>query len=208
MNIRSILAIIAPITRYSVKAIGKTMLQIFKYLTCLCVLGTFGLSLMPQASSAQEFSLFPSKTITVDEDIEQTHPMVRLTPEQSKIIKLSKDAVSVIVGNPAHLSVLLDTPRVLVLVPRIPGASHFTVLDSRGNVMMQRHVIVASPKEKYVRIRRSCRADAEGCLRTSVYYCPDICHDIAVIQPQQETESSEIPDEAPNIPVEIPEQTE
>lgn len=44
---------------------------------------------------------------------------------------------------------------------------------------MQRHVIVASPKEKYMRIRRSCAgSDDDTCQSTSVFYCPDMCHEI------------------------------
>jgi len=119
-------------------------------------------------------------------DVRDTHPPVRLTPDKSELITLDADASSVIVGNPTHLGVLLDTSRVLVLVPRAPGASSFTVLDQDRNVLMQRQVIVGSPKETYIRVRRSC-ANAEDdrpCQATSVYYCPDMCHEVGVTQLQ------------------------
>lgn len=109
-----------------------------------------------------------------------THPPVKLTPDKSELLRLDRSAGSIIIGNPNHLSILADSSKTLVLVPRAPGATHFTVLDTRGNVIMQRHAIVASPKEKYVRIRRSCAGGAEGCQPTSVFYCPDTCHEIMI----------------------------
>ncbi|MBK7361953.1 MAG: hypothetical protein IPJ01_06550 [Micavibrio sp.] len=54
---------------------------------------------------------------------------------------------------------------------------------------MQRHVIVASPKEKYVRIRKSC-ASSKGCQPTQVYYCPDMCHEI-ILNDKQGIETAE-----------------
>jgi hypothetical protein len=75
---------------------------------------------------------------------------------------------------------MLDTPRLAVVIPRAPGATYFTVLDKDGNVIMQRHVVVAAPKKNYVRVRRSCANAPEGtaCAPTSVYFCPDMCHEI------------------------------
>lgn len=110
-----------------------------------------------------------------------THPPVRLTPDKSEIIRLDREARSIIVGNPAHLSVLMDSTKTLILVPQAPGATYFSVLDKSGKTIMQRHVIVASPKEDYVRVRRSCaNAPAGTCQGTSVYYCPDMCHQIQI----------------------------
>lgn len=109
---------------------------------------------------------------------EMTHPILRLTPDKSEMVKLDQEAASVIVGNPNHISVLLDTPETLVVVPRAEGASHFTVLGKDGSVIMQRHVIVGATKNQYVRIRRSCGADDRGCQPTSVYFCPDMCHEV------------------------------
>lgn len=139
--------------------------------------------------------LAPAATSTEDtiEDIAATHPAIRMTPDKSELVRLDRDAASVIVGNPEHISVLLDTPRLLVVVPRGPGASYFTVLDQNRDIIMQRHVIVASPKEKYVRVRRSCAvSDAQGlaCAETSVYYCPDMCHEISMGQGGEEGNNS------------------
>lgn len=111
----------------------------------------------------------------------ETHPALKMTPDKSELVRLDREASSVIVGNPAQIAVMLDAPRLAVVIPRAPGATYFSVLDKDGNVIMQRHVIVAGPKKNYVRVRRSCAATAENrdCQPTSVYFCPDMCHEVS-----------------------------
>ncbi|HBR68752.1 MAG TPA: hypothetical protein DEA55_05180 [Rhodospirillaceae bacterium] len=152
-----------------------------------------GFLAFPGAASAQAIEaeaqppvdILPAMSVADDVDVPQdlaeTHPPVRLTPDKSEIIKLDREARTIVVGNPDHLNVLADTSKTLILVPRQPGATHFTVLDGHGEVVMQRHVIVASPKERYVRVRRSCAmSDNKDCQETSVFYCPDMCHKVNV----------------------------
>jgi hypothetical protein len=135
----------------------------------------------PSQSSLAQTDIMPVKAasevdIAIDET-NPTHPPVKLTPDKSELIRLDRKASTVLVGAPAHLNILPEGPNTLVLIPRAPGATYFTVLDGENKVIMQRHVIVASPKEKYVRIRKSC-ATSKGCQPTQVYYCPDMCHEI------------------------------
>lgn len=133
--------------------------------------------LMPatnSAETAQEYAITG----------EETHPPVRLTPDKTEMVRLDEDANSIIIGNPAHLNVLLDNPRLLLLAARQPGATQLTVLNREGKVIMQRHVIVSGPKDEYVRIRRSCINGGSGCEQTTVYYCPGICHDVRLLAGQ------------------------
>ena len=115
-----------------------------------------------------------------------THPVLNLTPDKSELIKLDQDAASVVVGNPNHISVMLDTPDTLIVVPRAPGASYFTVMGKDGSILMQRHAVVGTASQKseeYVRIRRSCGPNSgNDCQQTSVYFCPDICHEVSLDQ--------------------------
>lgn len=110
----------------------------------------------------------------------ETHPPLRLTQDKSELVPLDREAGSVVIGNPGYISILVDSPKLAVVVPRMEGATYFTILDKEGKVIMQRHVIVGSPKKNYVRIRRSCSAAPQGtpCQPTSVYYCPDMCHEV------------------------------
>lgn len=115
------------------------------------------------------------------EPVGSTHPALYLTPDKSAIVRLDRPAASVVVGNEAHINVLIDTPQTLILVPRQPGASYFSVLDAQSRIVMQRHVIVG-PADQYVRVRRSCGADKD-CESTSVFYCPDgMCHPVTTMQ--------------------------
>lgn len=109
------------------------------------------------------------------------YPDLRLTSDKPVVLKLDADAANIIVGNTDHVGVLPDNPRNLVLIPRQPGSTFLQVMDSEGQTIMQRHIIVgvAKPKENYVRVRRSCRGD-EDCEQYSMYYCPGMCHEMGI----------------------------
>lgn len=159
----------------------KTSLPTLPVLLSALVLSLLATPAYTQDATLSNGDILPVKAasesnIAVDEN-SPTHPPVRLTPDKSELIRLDRKASTVLVGAPAHLNILPEGPNTLVLIPRAPGATYFTVLDEENKVIMQRHVIVASPKEKYVRIRKSC-ASSKGCQPTQVYYCPDMCHEI------------------------------
>jgi hypothetical protein len=107
---------------------------------------------------------------------------LRITPDKPEIIRLDRDALNVIVGSNEHLRVVPDTNRILVMIPKKPGSTFVKALDINGAVIMQRHVIIAAPKKNYVRVRRSCINGDENCREFSVYYCPDMCHEVSVTQ--------------------------
>lgn len=122
-------------------------------------------------------------------DVLETHPPLKLSPDKSEIVTLDEDIGTVVLGNPAHLNILADSARRLIAVPKAPGASYFTVLNKAGEVIMQRHVLVAPPKEKYVRVRKTCYGDAaaSGCQAMQTYYCPDTCHEVASASGEEKT---------------------
>jgi hypothetical protein len=119
--------------------------------------------------------------------------VIRLTPDKTKIIHLTQDAASVVVTNPAHASVLLDSPRVLVVMPRVPGTTSFTVLNANSKVIAEKTVIVsAANKAKYVRIRKICDGTGGACVPTSYYYCPDGCYEVLTVPP--DNGATQVPD--------------
>lgn len=151
-------------------------------------------ALAQNATPAAPVDIMPAKSVQTEtpayNESADTHPPLKISPDKSELVRLDKDAGSIIIGSPSHLSVLADSARTLVLVPQIPGATYVTILDKQGNVLMQRHVIIASPQKKYVRIRKSCTADTEGCEPTQVYYCPDMCHKVNVAQEVSESDDN------------------
>ncbi len=160
----------------------------FQKLRCVAISAVFVFAtcagtLQAQAQSGDRLPPPDAATISIDSELsstEETHPPLRLTPDKSRILTLDKNIERVIVGNEAHLNILMDTAKRLIVVPRIPGATHFTLLGENGEIIMQRHAIVGSAQEKYVRIRETCRG-ADGCMPVRMFYCPGACHEIAII---------------------------
>lgn len=146
------------------------------------------------AQSAPPVDILPAKAVKDKSLLPQagaeTHPPLKLTPDKSEILRLEKQAGSIIIGNPDNLSILADSAKTLVLVPKLPGATYVTILDTAGTVIMQRHIIVASPKERYIRIRKSCAGSGGDCQPTQVYFCPDSCHEVRVQQEISEANDS------------------
>lgn len=154
-------------------------------LTCMtATIAAFALT--PIATAHADILPPVSQDASETKVIEETHPAINLTLEKSELLHIEEEIGSIIIGSTSHMNILADSAHTIVVVPRKPGASHFTILDKKGKVLMQRHVIVAAPKEDYLRIKRVCRGDE--CENTSVYYCPDTCHDIDI--PAQAEESS------------------
>ena len=119
----------------------------------------------------------------------EEEPPLRISPDKPEIVHLDKDAVNVLVGSDETLRAVPDTNRTIILIPKKPGATFFKAIDADGKVIAQRHVIIAAPagKSKYVRIRRACVNGADGCREYSVYYCPDMCHEVNVVQDEKTT---------------------
>ncbi|MDE2337592.1 MAG: pilus assembly protein N-terminal domain-containing protein [Alphaproteobacteria bacterium] len=103
-----------------------------------------------------------------------------LTDNEDKIIRLDQDAATVIVNNPDHVNVMLDSPRLLIVMPRAPGATSFSVLDAAGNAIMHKNVIVSNVTHQYVRIQRICDGNS-SCTPTSYYYCPNGCYQVTPV---------------------------
>lgn len=179
---------------FPLNLVPDMILNIPKAFRTVTALSAF-IFLCPFAGQAQTVNngsggIIPSQAGAIPEyDLsqgEETHPMIRLTPDKPQIVHLDSDARSIIVGNQQHLNAVLDSTRSMVLVPRDPGATHITVIGNDGNIIMQRYVIIAGPAEKYIRVRRNCApvngASVSGaCAQTTVYYCPDMCHETKIL---------------------------
>ncbi len=106
--------------------------------------------------------------------------VIAVSPDKPEIVRLDVDAASIIVGSPKFASVTLDNPRTMLVIPRSEGATSLTVLNSDGDVVLEKSIIVGGPKEQYVRIRRACPASMAGCVMSQTYYCPDGCSDVSL----------------------------
>ncbi|MDY0028907.1 MAG: pilus assembly protein N-terminal domain-containing protein [Pseudobdellovibrionaceae bacterium] len=123
-------------------------------------------------------------------EAEELAPL-RISPDKPEIVELDRGAVNVIVGSEENLRAVPDTNRTIILIPKKPGATYFKAMDEEGKVIMQRHVIIGGPKNEYIRIRRACVNGTEGCKEFSMYYCPDSCHEVGVVQDKKAAEKDD-----------------
>ncbi len=135
-------------------------------------------------------------------DAKEEAPL-HISPDKPEIIHLDRDAVNVLVGSEETLRAVPDTNRTLILIPKKPGATFVKVTDADGKIILQRHVIVGVPEgaSKYIRIRRACANDDKNCKQFSVYYCPDMCHEVNVVQGDSaSSQTTNAPADAPSSP--------
>ncbi len=135
-------------------------------------------------------------------DAKEEAPL-RISPDKPEVIHLDRDAVNVLVGSEETLRAVPDTNRTLILIPKKPGATFVKVTDAEGKIILQRHVIVGAPERenKYIRIRRACANDDRNCKQFSVYYCPDMCHEVNVVQGDNaSSQTTNAPADAPSSP--------
>lgn len=134
-------------------------------------------------------------------DAKEEAPL-RISSDKPEIIHLDRDAVNILVGNEETLRAVPDTNRTVILIPKKPGATFVKITDNDGKIIMQRHVIVGAIEKasKYIRIRRACASDDKTCKQFSVYYCPDMCHEVSVSQGGTASGNASAPSDAPSSP--------
>ncbi len=144
-----------------------------------------GFSALPATVYAADAMATPAAGQMTESAVTADGPL-RLNLDTTKVIKLDRDAASVVVTNPNNVRVLLDTPRLLLVMPRTPGSTTMMVLDNKGETILEKTVIVAAvAKSQYVRIRRMCGQAGSGadCVPTSYFYCPDGCYEVSPMNP-------------------------
>lgn len=110
---------------------------------------------------------------------------LEVSPDGPRMVQLPEDAASVIVGNPAHASVIMDNPRLLIINAGIPGMTRLTVLGRDGKVILSENIIVNGATAGMVRVRNACINGGEACQPTRMYYCEKgtACHNVIVNEP-------------------------
>ncbi len=152
-----------------------------KTLLMLAVLSVLSPSAHAQDPQLVTPDLPPLDARAMDGKALQADEPVRLTPEGPAVIKLSEDAASVIIGNPAHATAMLENPRLIMLMPGQPGATKVMALDRNGRAIFSRHVLVGGTPGGHLRVTRVCATStAGGCKPVSMYYCPDKCYETAI----------------------------
>lgn len=140
--------------------------------------------------------LSPNLPASAQDDLSNLKPLpanaldegapITMGPGGPSVIKLSQDAASIIVGNPAHATAVLENPRLIVLMPQQPGATQVMALDRGGKMILNRQVLVGGGSNKGIRINRACRVGRTAeCQPVAMYYCPDRCYETSLPSPEE-----------------------
>jgi hypothetical protein len=110
---------------------------------------------------------------------------IDISPDKPRILQLSEDASSVIIGNPEHASVAIDNPRLLLITAKRPGMTGLTVLGKNGQVILQENLVVNGPTHNFIRIKNACINGGEGCQPTRMFHCEKgtACNNVIVSEP-------------------------
>lgn len=158
--------------------------MIFNMLRGVCLIA-FGFVML--AVSAAQPAHAGEKMIAITDDVSSgmgvietsaDDDVIEMVTDRPMVLKVDKDVSNILIGNDLYLNILPDSRRTLILMPVQPGATFFRAIDSDGNTIIEKRVIVAAKKRNYIRVKQACSEDDELCSFQSIYYCPDMCHTV------------------------------
>jgi Flp pilus assembly secretin CpaC len=99
---------------------------------------------------------------------------IEVVLNQAKIVKLTKDASTIVVGNPEIVDATVQDARTIVLTGKGFGVTNLVILDPEGAAVVDQSVFVSRSDEKTLRIFRrskmqtlSCTPMCEGAYRSA-----------------------------------------
>ena len=99
---------------------------------------------------------------------------ISIIVNKAHIIRLDKDAASVLVGDPRLARWNLDSPRRIFVRGRVPGETNLYVLDSDGNEILSADLIVVPNKDRHVTVNRGVAEATLSCApRCAVVSAPE-----------------------------------
>ncbi len=78
-------------------------------------------------------------------------PMV-VPLDQATVLRLSKPAERVIVGNPAIADVIVDSPRLISIFGKMPGETNLIILGAQEQTLLSRPLIVTNAPDHVVAV--------------------------------------------------------
>jgi Flp pilus assembly secretin CpaC len=99
---------------------------------------------------------------------------IEVVLNQAKIVKLTKDASTIVVGNPEIVDATVQDARTIVLTGKGFGVTNLVILDPSGAPVVDQSVFVSRNDEKTLRVFRrskmqtlSCTPMCEGAYRSA-----------------------------------------
>lgn len=91
---------------------------------------------------------------------------IQVVMNQAKIVKLSRAADTIVVGNPLIADAAVKDPQTIVITGKGFGVTNFVVLDSKGQPVVDEQIEVSRGMANTVRVYRRSRIQTLSCTPT------------------------------------------
>lgn len=108
---------------------------------------------------------------------------IEVVMNQAKIVKLSRDADTIVIGNPLIADAAVKDSRTIVITGKGFGVTNFVVLDSKGNAVVDEQVIVSRSVAETIRVYRRANVQTLSCTP----FCESAYKSDAELKAEQET---------------------
>lgn len=88
---------------------------------------------------------------------------IQVTMNQAKIVKLSRPADTIVVGNPEIADAAIQDASTIVLTGRGFGTTNFVVMDESGNAIIDEMIFVSRGDANTMRIYRRAEVQTLSC---------------------------------------------
>jgi Flp pilus assembly secretin CpaC len=88
---------------------------------------------------------------------------INVVMNQAKIVKLSKPADTIVVGNPNIADAAVKDPKTIIITGKGFGVTNFVVLDAAGNPIVDEQVEVSRSVDKTLRVYRRATVQTLSC---------------------------------------------
>ena len=88
---------------------------------------------------------------------------IEVIMNQAKIVKLTKDASTIVVGNPDIVDATVQDARTIVLTGKGFGVTNIVILDPEGKAVVDEAVFVSRNDDKSLRIYRRAKVQTLSC---------------------------------------------
>ena len=89
--------------------------------------------------------------------------VVDVTVDMGTLLRLDTNAKVVLVAEPGIADAVIESPRLIFILGRRPGATNLYVLDAAGREIMKADVVVHADKPGHVSVQRSDREATLSC---------------------------------------------
>ncbi len=88
---------------------------------------------------------------------------IQVVMNQAKIVKLSRAADTIVVGNPLIADAAVKDPQTIVITGKGFGVTNFVVLDAKGQAVVDEQIVVSRNSAETVRVYRRSRIQTLSC---------------------------------------------